>query len=287
MWTNVSPATSTCVLSDGISVRPQAALSCISRISHHDLIPHRRWYQVQRAFFFMPAWQVPHHFLHLCLHPFSFFSSCRALKSLIMSHPPLITLSPRCGCIYNEEHVHIMLIFVTPSPSQWLLWQTPVCMCACVSDHARREHTGCHRANICQRDLACQSWRAHAHVLPRLGMLLFAEIRDYFPGFFSPPVTLSHPSIVYCCILDSFLPQLADNCIFYHHYFLAGIDLDATTRKSGCEHCAYYHFIIIIYMHQNSVLKCSLRFGTSVTFLFCEIYESMHYKIHEEDSYWR
>lgn len=207
MWTNVSPVTSTCVLSDRISFCPQAALSCICSASRalqawsdH---PQTVISGVESLF---SVCQPDRYLTTSSIFPSScfFFSFCRgALESLIMSHPPLITLSPRCECIYNEEHVHIMLIFVTPSPSQWLLWQTPVCMCACVSDHARREHTGCHRANICQRDLACQSWRAHARVVPRLGMLLFAEIRDYFPGFFSPPVTLSHPSIVYCYIYCS------------------------------------------------------------------------------------
>lgn len=57
--------------------------------------------------------------------------------SLIMSHPPLITLSPRCECIYNVEHVHFMLISPTPSlpfsppPPPNGYCDRPVCVCAC------------------------------------------------------------------------------------------------------------------------------------------------------------
>lgn len=88
------------------------------------------------------------------------FSVCSALLSLIISHPPLITLSPRCECIYNVEHVHFKLI----SPTSLSLppldgyCDRPLYVCMCVSARARHEHTGCHRANICQGDLARQSW---------------------------------------------------------------------------------------------------------------------------------
>lgn len=58
---------------------------------------------------------------------------------------------------YIMQNTCISCRSLTPSPFQWLLWKT--CVCVCVSLHARREHTGCHRANICQGDLVCQSWR--------------------------------------------------------------------------------------------------------------------------------
>lgn len=41
---------------------------------------------------------------------------CSTVEPAIGSHPPLITLSPRCECIYNLEHMHFMLISPTPSP---------------------------------------------------------------------------------------------------------------------------------------------------------------------------
>lgn len=119
----------------------------------------------------------------------------------------LITSSSRCECIYNGERVHF-----APShpPSDWLLC---VCLSVCVrqSLHARREHTGCRRANICQGDLECQSWRVVTCVcVAKASMLLFAEIRD--SGSFSPPVTPI--SSFHCALCPFFLSQAARKARF-------------------------------------------------------------------------
>lgn len=91
---------------------------------------------------------------------FSFFwhFSCHlSTPCFILAVPSPITLSPRCECIYYVEQVHFMLI--TPSPISVATVTEP---CVYLALHARREHTGCHRANICQGDLVCQSWRMAA-----------------------------------------------------------------------------------------------------------------------------
>ena len=86
----------------------------------------------------------------------SAFPSCFRLLCL---GSPLITSSSRCECKYNVEHVHLLSI-APPTPPLATVKDVCVCVRVCQSLHARREHTGCHRANICQGDLVCPSWRA-------------------------------------------------------------------------------------------------------------------------------
>lgn len=98
--------------------------------------------------------------LHFASVRFPFLSTFACLN--------LITSSSRCERMDNVEHVRFMSITPSHPPFSGYCWsRVCVYVCVCQSLHARREHTGCHRASICQGDLVCQSWRTLTCTLPR------------------------------------------------------------------------------------------------------------------------
>lgn len=81
---------------------------------------------------------------------------------------------------------------------------TDPCVCVCARVRARREHTGCHRANICQGDLACQSWRARVCLRCQGRHAAVCGDKGLFPWFL---LSSCHP-LSFCshCSLYPFSP---------------------------------------------------------------------------------
>lgn len=69
------------------------------------------------------GFSLPPCFSATTLH-FSWHLSISSSSLQCISHPPPVTLSPRCECIYNVEHIHVMLLslpFFPSLPAQWVL----------------------------------------------------------------------------------------------------------------------------------------------------------------------
>lgn len=150
---------------------------------------------------FILLWQLLHGFLLSFLSYYPFLAICPSLPfsevHFSLSSAPIPLPSP----CHPDVNAFIMWNTCTPcwSLSPPLLCPSPfsgycdyrVCVCLCVSARARREHTGCHRANICQGDLACQSW-CMCVCVAKAGNAAVCRDKGPFPQvfFFYPPVML-------------------------------------------------------------------------------------------------